>query len=242
MEIGTKLFFNEEQRGFLGKGRLELLKAIEEYGSISKAAKSLGMSYKKAWDNLDTMKSIAKEPLITTKIGGAGGGGSTLTPYAKDLIQRFEVTEKIFQTLAQKLKKANSLADIEELAKSIDPKISARNILEVTIQKIKKKNEDVIVYGDFQGKKIKAKITKDAYKELALQESEKVLFAFKAHAISSKGDNCLKAKLIERIDNKRVKVALDEKILYLSGKFTLKGYAIHFCIDPKDIIVIKGGI
>lgn len=242
MEIGTKLFFNEEQRGFLGKGRLELLKAIEEYGSISKAAKVLGMSYKKAWDNLDAMKSAAKEPLITTKIGGTGGGGSRLTPYAKELIQRFEVTEKIFQKLAKKLKSASSLQELEELASRIDPKISARNILEVTIVKFKKKNEDVVVYGDFKGKKIKAKITKEAYEELGLQEKEKVYFAFKAHAISPKGDNCLKAKLLQRIDNKRVKVAIEEQILYLHGKFSIKGYAIHFCIDPKDIIIIKGGI
>lgn len=74
----------------LGEGRIELLRTIEEQGSISTAAKSMGMSYKKAWRLVDTMNKNAKSPLVTQKVGGKGGGGTELSDAGKKAIETYD--------------------------------------------------------------------------------------------------------------------------------------------------------
>ena len=64
---------------FLGKGRVELLEHIIEHGSISKAAKAMGMTYKKSWDLINSMNSQSAKPLVLTQTGGGGGGGAVVT-------------------------------------------------------------------------------------------------------------------------------------------------------------------
>lgn len=223
MEAAIKLFLNEENRGFLGKGRVELLKLIDKYGSISRAAKELGMSYKRAWESIKAMNEIAKEPLILTQTGGKRGGGSRLTPYAKELIDRYEKMEiTLKNATAQQL-----------------PKISARNKIEVIIKKIKIKKSEVVVTGEFEDSKLKAIITPEAMQELDLQKGEMAYFLFKAGATTKGDENCLKGKLLERIDDKRIKVAVGRQIMYIKDRFKVKGYTIHFCIDPEEIMILK---
>ncbi|WP_256935343.1 winged helix-turn-helix domain-containing protein [Olleya sp. HaHaR_3_96] len=78
----------------LGEGRVSLLKAIEETGSLSKAAKSLHLSYKKAWHLIDSVNQSAKKPVTINSIGGKGGGGTTLTDYGKSIIIAFDTINK----------------------------------------------------------------------------------------------------------------------------------------------------
>ncbi|MEM7186570.1 MAG: molybdenum transporter [Bacteroidota bacterium] len=92
----------------LGEGRIQLLKAIEETGSLSKAAKSLGMSYKKAWSLVDAVNSRAKKPVITANIGGKGGGGTQLTGYGKSLVHTFEtINENCWKFLDEQISKSD---------------------------------------------------------------------------------------------------------------------------------------
>ena len=60
---------------FFGPGRAELLELVEESGSISQAAKSMGMSYKKAWAMIDEMNTLGQKPYVITQKGGQKGGG-----------------------------------------------------------------------------------------------------------------------------------------------------------------------
>jgi len=95
------LWLNSEKGHFIGHGRITLLEHIDHLGSISKAAKAMKMSYKAAWDAVDAMNNIAPQPLITRATGGKGGGGSRLTPYAKELIEVYkhaEAEHRIFLT------------------------------------------------------------------------------------------------------------------------------------------------
>ena len=64
----------------IGPGKARLLESIRNTGSISAAAREMGMSYKRAWLLLDSMNQAFTEPLVTAAPGGAGGGGATLTP------------------------------------------------------------------------------------------------------------------------------------------------------------------
>lgn len=74
---------------FLGQGRVVLLERIKEFGSITEAAKSMEMSYKHAWDLVDSMNNQAKEPLVEKATGGKGGGGARLTEAGEKAISMY---------------------------------------------------------------------------------------------------------------------------------------------------------
>lgn len=78
----------EEER-FIGPGRIELLEGIRETGSISKAAKKMNMSYKKAWDMIQSMNRQTLKPIVLTQTGGEKGGGTRVSPEGIELIVAF---------------------------------------------------------------------------------------------------------------------------------------------------------
>ncbi len=81
---------------FFGPGRADLLQRVLDYGSITKAAHSMGMSYKKAWAMIDDMNSMAKSAYVITNKGGAKGGGAEVTEAGKHAIATFnKVNDKI---------------------------------------------------------------------------------------------------------------------------------------------------
>ncbi len=73
IKLDSSLWIDKNKKGFLGKGRIELLKQIDEQGSLSRAAKAMKMSYKAAWDSLNEMKELSDEELIISNSGGKGG-------------------------------------------------------------------------------------------------------------------------------------------------------------------------
>lgn len=87
--IKSRIWISTDKGTFLGEGRIELLLQIEATGSISKAAKSMKMSYKKAWELVNSMNKHFKEPLVAGSIGGINGGGSTLSETGKKVIEVF---------------------------------------------------------------------------------------------------------------------------------------------------------
>lgn len=88
--IGSKFWIEKNGQFFLGKSRVELLKAVREAGSISAAAKSMNMSYKKAWESIDAMNTLADQPLVERTAGGKGGGGTVVTKEGEKAIQLYE--------------------------------------------------------------------------------------------------------------------------------------------------------
>jgi molybdate transport system regulatory protein len=93
-KIKSRIWIENEDNVLIGEGRVSLLKAIEETGSLSKAAKSLNLSYKKAWRLMDSVNKSAKQPVTINSIGGKGGGGTILTDYGKSLITAFDTINK----------------------------------------------------------------------------------------------------------------------------------------------------
>ena len=87
-----RIYFGEEIA--IGPGKADLLEAIRASGSISKAARELGMSYKRAWNLADTMNRCFRKPLIDTATGGGGGGGARLTPFGEQVLSHFRSMEK----------------------------------------------------------------------------------------------------------------------------------------------------
>lgn len=92
--IKSRIWITDGENTFLGEGRIFLLKEIEKHGSISKAAKAMKMSYKKAWQLVNSMNEQAPELLVTPKTGGVGGGGSVLSEAGKRAIEAFSQINK----------------------------------------------------------------------------------------------------------------------------------------------------
>jgi molybdate transport system regulatory protein len=77
----------------VGPGKIALLKAVRETGSISAAARQLGMDYKRAWYLLDTLNQGFHQPVVEATQGGRGGGGTRLTPLGETLIASYTAIE-----------------------------------------------------------------------------------------------------------------------------------------------------
>jgi len=77
----------------LGPGKVDLLEAIEHTGSISAAARELGLSYRRAWDLVDTMNQCFKQPLVERIKGGKGGGGAQLTEAGRRALHTYRTME-----------------------------------------------------------------------------------------------------------------------------------------------------
>lgn len=73
----------------LGPGKAQLLDLIAETGSISAAARAMGMSYRRAWLLVDEVNRLFNQPAVTGQHGGNGGGGAQLTPFGQQLVSRY---------------------------------------------------------------------------------------------------------------------------------------------------------
>ena len=77
----------------IGPGKADLLQAIEQTGSISAAARSMDMSYRRAWLLIDTMNQCFRQPVVATATGGKGGGGAQITPFGRMVLRRYRAIE-----------------------------------------------------------------------------------------------------------------------------------------------------
>ncbi len=91
--VGGRLWLEKGEESFLGGGRIELLEKIAEHGSISAAARAIGMSYKAAWEAVDAMNNLADEPLVIRETGGRHGGGTRLTDHGRRIVELFRVIQ-----------------------------------------------------------------------------------------------------------------------------------------------------
>jgi molybdate transport system regulatory protein len=78
----------------LGPGKIELLRAVAEQGSISAAARALGMGYKRAWSLLDELQRALPIPIIETAAGGSKGGGAQVTDAGRALLDHYDELEE----------------------------------------------------------------------------------------------------------------------------------------------------
>ncbi|RIH85776.1 ModE molybdate transport repressor domain protein [Meiothermus luteus] len=90
MRIRAKFWLESNQGGFLlGPGTLRLLLAVEEQGSLKAGARAIRLGYRTAWARLNRAEEALGFPLLERHSGGEGGGGSTLTPEALELVERY---------------------------------------------------------------------------------------------------------------------------------------------------------
>lgn len=85
----------------LGPGKISLLEAIEKRGSLTRAAASLGMSYRYAWLLLNDLRNSFTEPLTTASVGGKHGGGVELTRFGIEVVRRYRAASKRIEAAAR---------------------------------------------------------------------------------------------------------------------------------------------
>lgn len=102
----------------IGPGKARLLALIDETGSISAAARAMGMSYRRAWTLVESMNAAFREPLVEASTGGRGGGGAQITGPGRDVLQRYRAMES---------KAAESVAaELDNFGDLLDPGFAAR--------------------------------------------------------------------------------------------------------------------
>ena len=131
------LWLNLAENKFLGVDRINLLEKIDELGSITKAAKAVGISYKTAWDTVNLINNLAEKPLVDRLAGGKGGGGTSLTAEGKKVIAQFNTIQeehrKFLDNLEDRLGDTDSLY---QFLRRISMKVSARNTFSGTVSNI----------------------------------------------------------------------------------------------------------
>ena len=81
----------------IGPGKVALLEHIDRSGSISQAARDLGMSYRRAWQLVESLNGAFRAPLTTASTGGKRGGGATLTPLGHEVVRTYRACETDLQ-------------------------------------------------------------------------------------------------------------------------------------------------
>ena len=139
LDIGGSLWLHKAEKRFLGEDRITLLEKIDECGSITRAAKAAGISYKTAWDTVSLMNNLADRPLVERMTGGKGGGGAFLTPDGKEVIRRFRIIQVEHRNFLHSLgEKIGDAGELYQFLRRIAMKVSARNVFAGKVEKIKK--------------------------------------------------------------------------------------------------------
>lgn len=123
---------------FGGRSRIELLRAIAEKGSITHAAKAVGISYKGAWDAIDAMNTLAGEPLVARSAGGRGGGSTRLTARGLRLVERFGQIDAVHRRFLKLLD--DETIDLEREfspLRTFNLRTSARNQFSGTVSSVR---------------------------------------------------------------------------------------------------------
>ena len=91
--VGVSLRLQLSEDRALGPGKVRLLELVRETGSISAAGRAMSMSYRRAWLLIDELNHMFREPVAVSRLGGASGGGATLTRFGAEVIRRYRAIE-----------------------------------------------------------------------------------------------------------------------------------------------------
>lgn len=154
-----------------GKGRIELLETIAATGSISAAAKAMGLSYKAAWEAVEAMNNLSEAPLLVRAAGGRHGGGSVLTPFGLQVVALFKRLEAEYRDFFSAL--GGGVEDFTQFVnfiRRLDMKTSARNEFLGRVKSIKKGAVNAEVVLDIGGgDEMAAIITNESVENLGLE-------------------------------------------------------------------------
>jgi len=168
----AKIWLEYDGEPLLGKGGAEILEGIKKEQSISKAAKTIGMSYRYVWNYLAKIEKALGEPIVERFKGGkAGGGGANLTQLGENLLKEYRRVESYVGEV---------LGD-EEYWEAVGLKISARNRLKGVVKSVEKGDIVAKVKVEITSPAtITALISREAVEDLDIKTGDKVEAVIKA--------------------------------------------------------------
>ena len=139
MSIEAKIILRDETVAGVGRDRIRLLQTVAREGSITAAAKAVGMTYKAAWDAIDAMTNLFGRPLLQTRSGGKAGGGAALTPAGVQVIEAFGRLESEMERVLRALEPELDGSGISpiNLVSGFFMKTSARNAFHCTVHEVR---------------------------------------------------------------------------------------------------------
>ncbi len=169
-------------RSSVGGERIALLEAVESEGSITRAARKVGLSYKAAWDALSAINNLLPRPAVVAQTGGRRGGGATVTPDGRALIAAFRLLEERLSRVAALLGGADAgTADPLTLLWSLGMKTSARNAYRCTILDVRIGSVDAeVVLGLTGTTTLSAVITVESVRDLDIRVGREATALIKA--------------------------------------------------------------
>ena len=218
MEITSPLTFEISGEPFLLEKRIKLLEAIAEYGSISKAAKAVPMSYKSAWEAVDTMNSLSPEPIVQRETGGKDGGGTTITAYGEKLLENYALLKAEHERFLARL---SEITDIEtgtfRTIGRLGMQISARNQIQAEVKEVEPGEVNVKIQLALKsGQILYSVITKEAVEDLHIKVGQIVTAICKSSNVvllsepDEAFDNQLAGKVVQmEKDSVNAKVVVD---------------------------------
>lgn len=212
MKINALLALHSEGRFLVGHERVKLLEKVAELGSITKAAKATGFSYKTAWDSVNAVNNLLPTPAFITRPGGRSGGGAEVTEEGRRLLATFHRLEQKLSQISNLIAEEGLQGQEEAFLWTLGARISARNVFQATVTQIRRWPVDVEVTMQLSGDhKLFAIVTNDAADDLDLSPDKKVLALVKSpfirlYAIEHApldGRNCFEGEVVERVDAER---------------------------------------
>jgi len=170
---------------FVGADRIGLLEAIDRRGSISGAARAVGISYKTAWDAVDAMNNAAEKPLVRRSAGGVGGGGTMLTEEGRETVRLYSVLQGEHQRFIERLEgRLGDVGRLYSLLRRVAMRISARNVFLGKVQEVRKGAVSTeVVLGLKGGETLCSVITNESARVLDLKPGMDAYAFFKASAV-----------------------------------------------------------
>lgn len=234
--------------------RIALLQHIAEQGSITRAAKSAGMSYKAAWDAIDELNNLAASPLVERSVGGRGGGGAKLSQEGQRVLRLYQRLQAL---QAQILEAAEDASDLDLLGRLM-LRTSARNQLHGRISAIHNEGHyDRISLALAKDLNIDALITRDSTQRLELTPDTTVVALIKAGWLTllaaedcpQDGFNCLQARVEELLDDPlgptEVRLSLNNgqtlctfaEPTWLSANAVTAGHELRVQFQPSYVLI-----
>jgi len=211
-KIDALLALRREGRFLVGRERIRLLEAVAEHGSITKAAKAVGFSYKTAWDAVNSINNLLPSPAFVTKAGGRSGGGAEVTPEGRRLIATFHRLEERLSQISSLIAEEGIEEHENFLMWSVGIKISTRNVFQTEVLEVRKWPVDVEVTLRVSSENVlHAIVTNDAAEELELAPGRKALALVKSNFVNlsaeplpaNRARNSFSGVVTRRIDAER---------------------------------------
>lgn len=169
METRAKVWITEDGKPVIGEGKVEFLKAIDEEGSLSKACKKIGISYKHAWLVLNKMSERLGEDVVVT-IRGGKEQGTFLTDAGRKLIKEYDMNKQLL----------NDTMHDETFREHLGLHISARNRIPAKVIEVEKGDIASRIKLSIEAAVLSSLITSEAVEKLDIKEGDEVFAVIKS--------------------------------------------------------------